>query len=121
MYYAQAVNMTVLMALNTIAVDQMKATERTMEECMQLLDYLAHNADAKVRFHVSDMILNIHSNTSYLSEAKARSRVCGQFFDGMDAQKWGPHTIKWGISRQHNNHAICCCLHGRSRTRCIIP
>jgi hypothetical protein len=71
--------MTVLMALRTIAVDQMKATKRTIEQCMQLLDFLAHNADAKVSFHASDMILNIHSNASYLSEAKARSRACGIF------------------------------------------
>jgi hypothetical protein len=82
LYYAQAVNMTVLMALSTIAVDQMKATKRTMERCMQLLDYLAHNADAIVRFHALDMILNIHSNALYLSEAKARSRACGHFFMG---------------------------------------
>jgi hypothetical protein len=56
--------MTVLMVLSTIAVDQMKATKRTMEQCMQLLDYLAHNAGTKVRFHASDMILNIHSDAS---------------------------------------------------------
>jgi hypothetical protein len=74
--------MTVLMALSTIAVDQTKATKRTMEQCTQLLDYLAHNADKKVCFHASDMILNIHSGASYLSEAKARSRVCGHFFMG---------------------------------------
>ena len=49
---------------------------------MQLLDYLAHNVDAKVHFHASDMILNIHSDVSYLSEAKARSRACGHFFMG---------------------------------------
>ncbi len=85
--------------LSTIAVDQTKATKRTMERCTQLLDYLAHNAEAKVCFHASDMILNIHSDASYLSEAKARSRACGHFFHGMDAQKWEPHTIKWGISR----------------------
>jgi hypothetical protein len=82
LYYAQTVNMTVLMALSTIAVDQMKATKRTMERCTQLLDYLAHNTDAKVRFHAPDMILNIHSDASYLSEAKARSRACGHFFMG---------------------------------------
>jgi hypothetical protein len=49
---------------------------------MQLLDYLAHNADAKVRFHASDTILNIHSNPLYLPEAKAKSRACGHFFMG---------------------------------------
>jgi hypothetical protein len=59
------------MALSLIAVEQTKATEKTMSRRMQLLDYLAGQSEAKVRFHASDMILNIHSNTSYLSEAKA--------------------------------------------------
>jgi hypothetical protein len=74
--------MTVLMALSTIAVNQTKAIKRTMERCTQLLDYLAHNTDTTVRFHASDMILNIHSNALYLSEAKARSRACENFFIG---------------------------------------
>jgi hypothetical protein len=74
--------MTVLMALSSIAVEQTKATERTMEKCTQLLDYLAGHVDAKVRFHESNMIMNIHLDASYLSEAKARSRACGHFFLG---------------------------------------
>jgi hypothetical protein len=74
--------MTVLTALSTIAVNKTKVTKRTMEQCTQLLDYLAHIADAKVHFHASDMILNIHSHAPYLSEAKARSRACGHFFMG---------------------------------------
>ncbi len=82
LYYARAVDMTVLMALSSIAVEQTKATEKTMSRCMQLLDYLARQSEAKVRFHASDMILNIHSDASYLSEAKARSRACGHFFLG---------------------------------------
>ena len=53
-----------------------------MRRCIQLLDYLASNADAKVRFHVSDMIMNIHSNAAYLLETKAHNRACGHFFMG---------------------------------------
>jgi hypothetical protein len=82
LYYARAVDMTVLMALSSIAVEQTKATERTLEKCTQLLDYLPGHADAKTRFHKSDMIMNIHSDALYLSEAKARSRACGHFFLG---------------------------------------
>jgi hypothetical protein len=44
LYYAQAVNMTVLMALSTIAINQTKATSKTMAKCKQLLDYLAYHA-----------------------------------------------------------------------------
>ncbi len=82
LFYARAVDMTVLMALSSIASEQLKATELTMQRCTQLLDYLASNSDAKVRFHASDMVMNIHSDASYLSEPQARSRTCGHFFMG---------------------------------------
>ena len=45
-------------------------------------DYLSSNPDAKIRFHASNMIMNIHSDASYLSEPNARSRTCGYFFMG---------------------------------------
>ena len=72
--------MTVLMALSLIAVEQTKATEQTLRQCIQLLNYLASNAYAKVRIHALDMIMNIQSNPSYLSESKAQSRERGHFF-----------------------------------------
>jgi hypothetical protein len=81
-YYAWAVNMTVLMALSTIAMSQAAPTKQMMERCIQLLDYLAMHADAKIRFYKSGMIINIHSDASYLSEQKACSRACGHFFMG---------------------------------------
>jgi hypothetical protein len=82
LYYAQAVDMMVLMALSSIAVEQTKVTEKTMGRCIQLLDYLATNEMAKNSFHTSNMILNIHSDTSYFSETNACSRACGHFFMG---------------------------------------
>jgi hypothetical protein len=69
-YYVQAVDMTVLMPLSSIAVEQTKATEQTMSPCRQLLDYLSGHSDAKICFHASDMILNIHLDASYLSKHK---------------------------------------------------
>ncbi len=74
--------MTVLMALSTIASEQTKGTERTLEKAYQVLDYLATHPNAVVRFRASEMIMNIHSDASYLSEPKARSRACGHFFMG---------------------------------------
>jgi hypothetical protein len=82
LYYAWAVDMTVLMTLSTIAMLQAAPTKRTMESCIQLLDYLVMHADAKIRFYESDMIMNIHLDVSYLSESKACSRACGHFFMG---------------------------------------
>ncbi len=82
LYYAWAINMTVLKALSSLAVEQTKASDKTIVRCTQLLDYLLHNAVAKVCFHAYDIILNIHSNASYLLEAQAQSRTCRHFFMG---------------------------------------
>ena len=82
LFYAQAIDMTILMGLSLITVEQTKATERTMGQFIDLLHYLPSIQDAKVRFHASDMVMNIHSDASYLSETKARSRACGHFFMG---------------------------------------
>jgi hypothetical protein len=60
-------------ALSTIASEQSKGTQQTMQKCKQLLDYLATHPDDTVCFHASDMILNIHSDASYLSESKAHT------------------------------------------------
>jgi hypothetical protein len=121
LYYAHSVDMTVLMALSSIAVEQTKATEKTMERCIQLLDYLASNSKAKVRFHASDMIINIHSNTSYLSKTKARSRACGHFFHRMDAQEWGTNPIKWSILCEHKDITIRGGISSGSGAGCSLP
>jgi hypothetical protein len=44
-----------------------------------MLDYLATHLDATIRYHASNMILNIHSDASYLSVSNARSRLGGLF------------------------------------------
>ncbi len=74
--------MMVLMALSSIAIKQTQATEKAIVRCIRLLDYLATNEMVKIKFHASNMILNIHSDTSYLLETGARSRACGHFFMG---------------------------------------
>jgi hypothetical protein len=80
LYYARAVDPTVLMPLNDIATEQTKATENTQAATNQLLDYLATHPDATIRYHASDMILHIHSDASYLSVSNTRSRLGGLFF-----------------------------------------
>jgi hypothetical protein len=82
LYYARAVDPTVLMPLNDIASEQTKATEKTQAATNQLLDDLATHPDATIRYHASDMILHIHSNASYLSVSNARSRIGGMFLCG---------------------------------------
>jgi hypothetical protein len=82
LYYARAVDPTVLMPLNDIATEQSKATEKTQAATNQVLDYLATHPDATIRYHASDMILHIHSDASCLSVSNARNRIGGLFFLG---------------------------------------
>jgi hypothetical protein len=69
------------------------------------MDYLYTHKDATVRFHASDMILNIHSDASYLSESRARSRIGGIYFmgqaphDGRSIQLNGPIHIQASICK----------------------
>jgi hypothetical protein len=82
LYNVQVVNLMVLMVLSSIAVEQITAIEQTMEKCTQLLDYLSNQMDAKICFHASDIIMNIHSNFSYLLEANAQ-------IGHVDISSWG--------------------------------
>jgi len=80
LYYARAVDIAVLMALSTIlASEQAKATQTTIKIVKQMLDYLAWHPGATIRFVASEMVLNIHSDASYLSAKGAKSRVAGNF------------------------------------------
>eukprot|EP00957_Ditylum_brightwellii_P105260 8023753-Ditylum_brightwellii.AAC.1 len=80
LYYSRAVDPTLAVALSTIASKQANATQETAEACHQLVNYVAMHPDATVHFLTSDMILTIHSDASYLSESKARSRAAGHFY-----------------------------------------
>jgi len=82
LYYARAVDSTLLVTLGTIAAQQAEATKATEKAVNQLLDYCATNPNATIRYRASDMILKIHSDASYLSEPKARSRSGGHFYLG---------------------------------------
>jgi hypothetical protein len=80
LYYSIAVDPTMLVALGTIAATQAKATKKTLDSTMLLLNYAASHPDATIRYRASDMILHIHSDASYLSEPKSRSRAGGHYF-----------------------------------------
>ena len=67
LYYARAIDLTILHALSTIASDQSKPTEHTMKRAQQLLDYMHYNLNVVIRFRSSGMIINVHSDASYLS------------------------------------------------------
>jgi hypothetical protein len=80
LYYARAIDSSMLVALGSLAAAQTRANANTELAITHFLDYAATHPDASVRFSRSPMILNIHSDASYLSEPQSRSRVGGIFF-----------------------------------------
>jgi len=80
LFYARAIDSTLLTAIGELATEQAGGTKATMEKLTQLLNYCATHPDAIIRYTASDMILAIESDASYLSVTKARSRAAGFFF-----------------------------------------
>lgn len=82
LFYARAVDNTILIGLSATASVQATPTQLTKQRCDHLLDYCATHPNAVVQFRASAMILKIHSDASYLSETQARSRIADHFFLG---------------------------------------
>ena len=61
------------------------------------MDYLATHDSARIHYHASDMVLNIHSDVSYLSETNSRSRVAGQFFLGSKSDPTKPILLNGAL------------------------
>ena len=80
LYLGRAIDSTLLCPISAIASQSAQPTEDTLKQTKQLLDYLSTQEEAVLTYKASDMILAVHSDASYLSEPKARSRAGGHFF-----------------------------------------
>ena len=79
LYYARAVDATMLPAINEISGSQASPTQKTMNACKMLLDYAATYPLAIIRYHASDMALHVDSDAAYLVLPNARSRYAGHY------------------------------------------
>eukprot|EP00804_Cyclotella_cryptica_P024318 CCRYP_015306-RA/>CCRYP_015306-RA protein AED:0.36 eAED:0.36 QI:0/-1/0/1/-1/1/1/0/360 len=80
LYYARAVDCSMLTALGSLATQQANPTTTTLDRVYQFLDYALSHPNAGVAYRASDMILAAHSDASNLSKTNARSRAGGHFF-----------------------------------------
>jgi len=80
LYYGRAVDSTMLTTLSSIASTQSAPTAETLANIKFFLDYAATHQDAIITYRVSNMVLIVHSDKSYLSKPKARSRAGRHFF-----------------------------------------
>ena len=69
-------------AVNKLATRLVGADTSIFQDTNRLFQYASRWLNAKMRVHASDMKLKTHSDASYLSETKTRSRAGGFFFLG---------------------------------------
>ena len=77
LYYARAVDCTMLHALNDLATRVKDGTQKTVEALNHFLDHCATHPEATVIYRARDMILHNHSDAAYLVATEARSRAAG--------------------------------------------
>jgi hypothetical protein len=82
LYYARAVDPTILYPVNKLSSLQSKPTQDVATAADRLLQYLHTYPSALIVYHPSDMTLHIHSDASYLSESESRSRGAACYFLG---------------------------------------
>ena len=92
LFYARAVDPTMLTAINKIASRQSNPTSLIKKEIDRFLQYANKYPDAKMRVRASNMKLVCHSDGSYLSESEARSRAGGILFLGDCADNDAPNA-----------------------------
>ena len=81
LFYARAIDATMLAAIGSIASHLSTSTWANISQNIHhFLDYAATHPDASLTFRASAMHLWIHTDASYLTEPKARSRAGGYHF-----------------------------------------
>ena len=75
LYYARAIDNTLLPALNEVAMFQSSPTESIKKRCETMLDYVATFPNVTLRYYASNMNLHIDSDAAYLVAPKAKSRI----------------------------------------------
>jgi hypothetical protein len=71
-----------MVPLSALASQLFTSTRPTITAVSHLLDYCSTHPESTIRYFASDMQLKIHSDASYLSEPKAKSRIGGYFYFG---------------------------------------
>ena len=80
LYYTIGIDNQILPSLSDISLEKSKATKNIAKQVTKLLNYMTTNPNAEIQCRASGMQLAIHSDASYLSVSKARSRASGVHF-----------------------------------------
>ena len=101
LYYARALDYTMLPAVTALASDQSHPTQAVWAAAQRLLAYAAAYPDNELVFTACDMILYIQSDASYHSRSRGRSVAGGIHYLG---NRDSPYQINGAI------HAFSCII-----------
>ena len=77
LYYARAIDYTMLPAVNSISSEMAAPTQRLLPVVNRLLAYASTYPDNQLVFHASDMVLEVQSDASFHSRSNSRSVAGG--------------------------------------------
>ena len=101
LYYGRAIDLNTIKTLNTLATQQSTTTENTEQDVKHFLDYCATHPDSKKRFFASEMILQVHSDASYMNDTRERSTASGHYLLGNNIKYGKPIVLNGAI------HTLC--------------
>jgi hypothetical protein len=121
LYYARTVDMTILMALSSIAVEQTKATEKndgTLRPTARL-PCKQFGGESKISRVGHGNEYTLRRVIPFQNESAQQS--LRTFFHGMDATKWRADQIEWCILCKQDHLTICGGVSGRSQAGRSLP
>ena len=98
LFYARAVDPTMLTPLSKIASKQARPTTLLLPDIDRFLQYATKYPNAGQRIRASKMVLLTHSDASYHSESEARSRAGGHIYFGDHQNDIVPNAAVSNIS-----------------------
>ena len=112
LYYAHIIDLTILHTLSVIASEQAKPTKQALARVQQLLDYMATDPSAVVRFYALRCFIFI---------SKTKQKHSWRIFLLKQCTKgWPRHTVEWQHPHYLRNSQIGCRIRSRGGIRSIV-
>ena len=67
-------------ALSATTLEQVSPTEETTKKTLTFLDYVASHPASIFTYQASSVVMNVHTDASYLNDPKVRSSAGGHYF-----------------------------------------
>ena len=77
LYYAHAVDPTMIPYLNKKSTCKSSPTQETMQKFNQVMDYASMHSNATIRYHTSDLVLMADTYSAYLLLPTSHSCIAG--------------------------------------------